>query len=110
MCNLSFILALSMHVGFAGDYNGVHPGIQCSFDQSPVIAGVYLNSEKKPSAYLAMRFENKRQFWVEAGAVTGYAYPVIPMVRAGYKDFFVSPGMEVGSNKVGVVFGIQKQW
>lgn len=44
---LSIALAVSLHLGLAGDYNSLHPHARC--DVNNTVAGVYLNSEKNLS-------------------------------------------------------------
>lgn len=105
-CTLSAAIAVTTHLGFAGSYNGIHPSITCT--KNSIIAGAYLNSENRPSVFVGTH--QGKDFWFEAGLVTGYAYPVVPMLRAGYKNVFVSPGMEVGTNKIGLVIGIEHKF
>lgn len=96
-------LALSLHIGFEGDYNSFHPHIRYNNDN--FIAGVYYNSERTASSYLGYRFENNN-LGLEVGAVTGYSHEtVIPYVRGTYKDFFVTP-VPVGPD-TGIVFGYE---
>jgi len=95
-------IALSLHLGFEGDYNAIHPHIRLQEQQ--YVAGVYYNSESNLSPYVGYRFEHN-EFGLELGAVGNYATaPVMPYVRGTYKNFFIAPGVE-GDN-IGIVFGI----
>ena len=49
-------IALSLHLGFAGDYNAFHPHVRLQEQQ--YIAGVYYNSEYTISPYVGYRFEH----------------------------------------------------
>ena len=103
---IEYALALSLHLGLEGDYNGVHPHIR--YNEQNYIAGVYYNSESNVSFYAGKRWEYNR-FGIEAGAVTGYTdAPVIPYVRATYNNLFIAPGIEV--DNVGLVVGYEFKW
>jgi hypothetical protein len=108
-----FALAFSHHMGLEGNYNEIHPHVQLQHD-SGFVAGAYLNSETRLSAYAGYRFEHGPAF-LEMGAVTGYqGIAVAPYVRAGYEvsdgvDVFVAPALErtrSGDPRVGAVLGI----
>ena len=95
-------IALSLHLGFEGDYNSIHPHIRLQEQQ--YVAGVYYNSESNLSPYVGYRFEHN-EFGLELGAVGNYSTaPVMPYVRGTYKNLFIAPGVE-GDN-IGIVFGI----
>ena len=103
MESLTLTLALSLHLGFEGDYNSIHPHLRYTTDS--YIAGAYYNSESNLSTYIGKRWEYNH-FGLEAGAVTGYTdLDVAPFVKGSYKQFFVTPGIE-GDN-IGVVFGVE---
>ena len=101
---IEFALALSLHLGLEGDYNGIHPHIR--YNEQNYIAGVYYNSESRVSLYAGKRWEYN-DFGLEAGAVTGYdaIAPVVPYVRATYENFFIAPGVE--PDNVGIVIGYE---
>ena len=95
-------IALSLHLGFEGDYNAIHPHIRLQEQQ--YIAGLYYNSESNISPYVGYRLEYN-DFGLEYGAVGNYSHAdIAPYVRGTYKNFFVAPGIE--NDKVGIVFGI----
>lgn len=107
-----FGLALSMHAGFAADYNNIHPHIRLQKDS--FISGVYYNSEDALSLYAGI--EIKRKDWAhEVGFVTGYsALRIYPFFRSTYSvsdsvNFFIAPGLETTNNEtnLGLVFGIE---
>jgi hypothetical protein len=99
---LTLSLALSIHHGFEGDYNGIHPHLR--YNNENYIAGIYYNSERNISPYLGKRFEYN-DFGVELGAVGNYSdADIAPYARGTYKYFFVAPGVE--GDKVGIVFGL----
>lgn len=103
-------MILSMHLNFNNNYNEVHPHIRLIQDN--FIAGTYFNSESNVSVYGGINL-NKGGLFVDFGAVTGYAESkVLPFLRAGVEvndsfNIFVAPGYEVGSDKVGVVTGLE---
>ena len=101
--DLALSIALSLHLGFEGDYNSFHPHLR--YTNNNMIAGVYYNSESKISPYAGYRLEYN-DFGVELGAVGNYSdADIAPYARGTYKNFFVAPGLEEG--KVGIVFGIE---
>ena len=103
MDGLSLGLALSLHLGFEGEYNAIHPHLRYTTDS--YIAGAYYNSESNISPYVGYRFEHN-DFGLEIGAVGNYSHAdVLPYVRGTYKQFFVAPGVE--SENVGLVLGIE---
>ena len=96
-------LALSLHLGMEGDYNAIHPHIRLQEQQ--YIAGLYLNSERTISPYVGYRFEHN-EVGLELGIVGNYSNsPVMPYVRATYKQFFVTPGVE--KDNIGIVIGVE---
>ena len=111
---LAYGLALSMHVGLAGDYNEVHPYVE--YSSNNVHVGAYYNSESNVSPYLHYRLENDSGYFLDLGVVGGYnSADVLPLVRAG-KHFtgvpaslFIAPAYEQTSNgsNIGAVVGIQ---
>ena len=97
-------LAVSLHLGFEGTYNALHPHLRVQNEN--YIAGLYYNSERNVSPYVGYRFEQNR-FGIEAGAVGGYSdAKVLPYVRATYNNLFMSPGHENGKVK-GLVIGYE---
>ena len=108
--DLTFAIALTTHLGLAGDYNEIHPHVRLSYGN--VVTGVYLNSEERVSLYAGLRLEHDRWF-IEGGAVTGYlSRDVLPYARAGY-DFehvtvFVAPAYEMyPTERLGAVVGLE---
>ena len=103
MDTITISLALSLHLGLAGDYNETHPHIRYSNDNN--IAGIYYNSESHLSTYVGKRYKSG-EFGFEIGAVTGYDYAVIvPYARVTYKNLFIAPAIE--TDNVGAVIGFE---
>ena len=108
--DLTLAVAVTAHLGLAGDYNAVHPHIRLS--DGHVIAGAYLNSESRVSLYAGLRGQRGRWF-IEGGAVTGYTgADVAPYLRAGYDagrvTVFVAPAYEYApASRVGAVVGLE---
>ena len=103
MESISLGLALSLHLGFEGEYNSIHPHLR--YTQESFIAGAYYNSESNISPYVGYRFEYN-DFGLELGAVGNYSdADIMPFAKGSYKQFFVTPGIE-GDN-IGIVFGIE---
>lgn len=93
----TLVLALSLHVGLTKDYNQVHPGIDCgSF-------GAYYNSDRKISLFVSHDLTDH----IEVGLVTGYDYPIIPMVRFHYGNLFITPAYETSTQSLGLVVGTE---
>ena len=107
--DLTFALAVTAHLGLAGDYNAVHPHVRLS--HGAAISGAYLNSEDRLSLYVGLRADLGPWF-IEGGAVTGYlGGDVLPYVRAG-RDFqrvtvFAAPAYEFDTRRVGAVVGLE---
>jgi hypothetical protein len=108
--DLSAAIAVTAHLGLAGDYNAVHPHVRLSHGH--VIAGAYLNSEERLSLYAGLRGE-RGPWFIEGGIVTGYTgVDVAPYARMGY-DFermtiFVAPAYEREPEpRVGAVVGLE---
>jgi hypothetical protein len=104
----TFAIAVTAHFGLSGDYNEVHPHVRV--ERGHVIAGAYLNSLERVSAYAGLRGDAGPWF-IELGAVTGYEN-VLPFARAGYDwervTLFVSPAYEVVPElKAGAVLGLE---
>ena len=108
MSSLSLALGLSMHLGFEGDYNQIHPHVKYQEDWK--IAGAYYNSMDRMSLYAGYRYEYK-DFGAEFALVTGYdeIHDVVPMIRGTYKNFFIAPGAEDvnGNIEPGIVIGFE---
>jgi hypothetical protein len=106
------LLGLSLHYGFEGDYNAIHP--HARYTHESVIGGVYYNSESTLSAYLGYDFILSDKTSLELGAVTGYSSgTLLPFARFVYEEdnysLFAAPALETynGKNNVGVVIGIE---
>jgi hypothetical protein len=101
--DIAYSIALSLHLGFEGEYNAFHPHIR--LQEQNYIAGAYYNSESNVSPYVGYRFEHN-DFGLEIGAVGNYsAADILPYARGTYKQFFVAPGVE--SDNIGIVLGIE---
>lgn len=100
-------LALSLHLGFEGDYNSIHPQIRVQ--ENNFIAGAYYNSEYNTSFYGGFLIERGRWNY-EIGAVTGYNRSVYPFFRSTY-DLddnilgYIAPAAE--GDSIGLVLGIE---
>lgn len=95
-------IALSLHLGLAGEYNSVHPYI--SYERDKIIAGAYYNSVERISIYGGVKYEFSKDTSIELGLVSGYNSNVIPMAKLNHKQFYVMPAAD---EKVGIVIGIQ---
>ena len=113
--DLIWALAVSTHLGLAGDYNEVHPHVR--FIEDGAIAGAYYNSVERISFYTGYRVE-QGPFGAEFALVTGYPGigPIAPYIRGTYDlgnvRAFASPTGEVsnGETNIGIVFGIEYQF
>lgn len=103
---ITLSLGVSIHAGFDGEYNNLHPHIR--FEHQQFIAGAYHNSVEATSVYGGYRYE-KDNVGIELAAVTGYNQSVTPYIRGTYDinklRLYAAPGME--NNNIGVVFGVE---
>ena len=106
-CGFLLGMALSAHVGLEGDYNKLHPHARVQCDS--YISGVYYNSEERASVYAGFEKELAKDLTIEFGAVDGYQYEkeIIPFGRIKYKNYFLTPAYENGSEKTGLVLGVE---
>lgn len=112
MCNLALSIALSAHIALQGNYNQVHPTIECAGEAFR--AGAFLNSEGTGSAFLAYRLQ-RGGVWLDLGLVTGYSdADILPFVRAGVDltdraRLFIAPAFETwdGETRVGAIIGVE---
>jgi len=102
---LTFSLGLSLHLGFTENYNNIHPHVR--YQNEHIVSGVYYNSESSISAYLGKEFKFK-DLGLELGVVSGYSMsPVVPMIRATYKNFYIIPAVEGSDFDPGIVIGYE---
>ena len=95
-------IALSLHLGLAGEYNPVHPYI--SYERDQFIAGVYYNSVERISIYGGIKYEFSKDTSLEIGLVSGYNDNIMPMARLNHKQFYLMPAAD---DQIGIVIGIQ---
>jgi len=99
---LSFLVALSLHVGLDNNYNSVHPHVRC--DTENVNVGVYYNSERNISTYISKEYS-----FIEYGIVTGYSgFDIAPMIRFKKDNWFIAPAYETQGN-LGFIVGWEYQ-
>ena len=98
MALCSAAIALTIHIGFASEYNGLHPNLICTTEK--MIGSVALNSENTISLYGGIVVGD----YIEIGLATGYSkYPFSPVARLKYKHLFIMPGYD---GEAGIVLGI----
>jgi hypothetical protein len=110
---IELLFGLSVHVGFDGEYNSIHPHIR--FREREYIAGAYYNSENNVSMYGGYEYKLDHNSAIEFGAVTGYNKSISPFIRytEDFDDyiFYVAPGLEFDRDGnrtgVGVVLGLE---
>ena len=106
---LAASLALSLHLGLAGNFNAVHPALW--LEQEGWKAGGYFNSNEEVSLFAGRRFGDSP--WVEAGLVSGYHVPFLARVGVDTVDrvsLWAAPAAEKDGSK-GAVIGIEvKLW
>lgn len=85
----------SLHLNDGRHYNQINPGVGVEWTNG-VGAGAYLNSSARLSIYATYRVEKvfgRYVIGVEAGGVTGYQWPVLPLVfpyvRVGAGTWFL---------------------
>ena len=98
---------LGLHIGSqhypAKDFNNANPGVYYISDQGWTV-GTYYNSERKQSVYAGKSWDFG-PFRLQAGLITGYSRPVLPLVApsvslgAGFR-LTVLPKVERGGSSV----------
>jgi hypothetical protein len=87
---LSILLTLTLHLGMAGEFNGINPHVRCEVDESYNF-GMYYNSEKETSFYMSQDYK-LRNSEIEVGLVTGYRdINVMPLIRWKKNNWFIAP-------------------
>ena len=106
MC-LAYGLALTMHLGMEGDYNDIHPFIECQYNN--IVTNAYYNSMEKTTLYLGYRKQYDNGWGWDLGLATGYNESVVPTGRITYNNLFILPGVEWYDDdyQVGVVIGME---
>ena len=109
--NLIFSIAVSTHLGLAGDFASIHPHVQYRMDNQ-YIAGIYHNSDKRASVYFGKRTSWKAPYdiipevSIEYGLVHGYKeWDVAPMLKINYGALFVAPAAT--KDDFGIVAGYE---
>lgn len=104
MSCLSLLLATSIHIGLAGNYNQLHPHVRCEIKQDEYVStifGAYRNSESNTGYYFGKKIGN-----VELGLVSGYSVqPIIPLIRFTYNGWFIMPALEADNR--GILLGYE---
>lgn len=112
--DLLFGLAISTHLGLAGDYNEIHPHVR--LENSHIATGIYYNSIKNTSVYFGIVEDITDKISLEGGIVTGYDSfnTVIPYGRITYDlqdntTIFLAPTAEKRRNDLnpGFVLGFE---
>ena len=86
---LALLLSFTMHLGVDGNYNNIHPHLQCEKDS--LIVGTYYNSEKDISFYMSQNLRLPKSE-VEIGLATGYRdAAVVPIIRWKKNNWFIAP-------------------
>ena len=104
---LEFILAATIHFGLSGDYNNIHPGLQCTHGDT--IVGTYYNSERRMSSYIGRKIALGGGI-LEVGVTTGYNPKIAPILRYRMDKIFIIPAYEIkggGGNTFGLIIGWQ---
>lgn len=107
---IALCLAITTHIGLAGDWQNLHPCIRYEADAFTI--GAFLNSENSLSLYSSYTFENG-PWSLEAGLATGYSgAALIPILRGAVELdknvlLFISPAYETVNKTFGVVLGVE---
>lgn len=106
-CGFLLGVAASIHIGLENEYNKLHPHARVQCDS--YISGVYYNSEERASFYAGIEKELAKDLTIELGIVDGYTYEteLVPFARVKYRNFFITPAYENGSENVGAVLGVE---
>ena len=101
-------IAMSLHLGLEGNYNGFHPN--AGLTSNGISIGAYYNSEKEISKYVSYEYELSEDSRMEIGIVDGYnAKPILPFVKYKYKNMFIAPAYEKhqGEETIGLLIGLE---
>ena len=109
---LSLFLSLSIHTGMVGDYNNIHPHVQCEI--GGYTTGLYYNSESEISFYLGKQWR-KKDWIIDTGLVTGYeALSIQPMIRFKRKRWYFAPTYETikysSRTNIGIIVGYEVEF
>ena len=104
---ITLSVAFTMHFGIPINYNNIHPHVRYTSDD--FVAGVYYNSVRKTSAYVGKVYPIDKDTSAEVVLTTGYMYPVVPNVKLTYRNFFITPSVDIINRKVysGIVIGTE---
>jgi hypothetical protein len=107
--NFLLSLATTMHLGFEGEYNSIHPHTR--FESNDYAIGAYLNSENNISPYVSYSLK-MQSYSLELGLVGGYSIPAVPLLRLGKSlskdvDIFITPGFENNTENPKIVLGLE---
>ena len=106
MSCISLLVALSLHVGLAYDYNSVHPHARCDIDNTSTSAAD--DSEENVSAYIGYQFDTPFNSQLEVGLVSGYTgAKVAPMFRIVKDNWYIAPAYETPHHNWGITFGYE---
>jgi len=101
--NWFYGVLLSTHLGFAGDYNSIHPYVGTYLNNN-FMAGAYYNSQYNVSTYVGYE-KNFNNISLQLGLVTGYSHAQLtPMMKLNYDRFFISPALE-NKDTIGIIIG-----
>jgi hypothetical protein len=108
---LAILLSLTTHLNVEGDYNNVHPQIECEYTHSNTIVGTYYNSENNVSLYAGTRIPLRKNWEIDLVIATGYRIrDVQPMIRFKKNNVYIAPMYEKYNNtnsNYGVVIGYE---
>jgi hypothetical protein len=95
-----------------GDYNSLHPHVQCEI--AGYTTGIYYNSESELSFYLGKQWK-KKDWIIDTGLVTGYEAGIIqPMIRFKRKRWYFAPTYEIikysSRTNIGFIVGYEVEF
>ena len=102
---LQLIMAVSIHIGYLGNYYSLHPDLRCTTQN--IIAGAYYNSGQRVSVYAGRKVAMGDGF-LEIGLSSGYGDEAIPMLRYRKGNIFVVPAYQ--DSKKEKVYGLLIGW
>jgi hypothetical protein len=106
---IALLLSFSLHLNLEGNYNSIHPQIEC--EKNTIIYGAYYNSQNRMSLYAGTRIPLRNEWELDLVVASGYnTRDIQPMLRLKRKNFYIAPTYETINNNntnYGILIGVE---